>query len=134
MPNRRLDRKRLEEVKVLTFLTSSLMNEYNLKWRGEINIFQGTETGFKAIERLANTESIVKFSYNDSGIRTKKVAGGVETKYYLDGTKVIYEKTGDKVIYYNYDENGQVIGLNDGTQYWYIKNAPNDIFDIIYNK
>lgn len=77
---------------------------------------------------------MISYQYNDGGIRTSKTVDRVETKYYLDGSNVIYEKTGEDITYYSYDENGLIIGMNrNGTQYYYIKNAQNDIIGILDN-
>lgn len=102
--------------------------------KGIIYVFNSIGTAYAAPEELWNTDNIISYKYNDNGIRTSKTVGGVETKYYLDGSKVIYEKTGEDVIYYSYDENGQVIGMNrNGAQYYYIKNAQNDVIGLLDN-
>lgn len=74
----------------------------------------------------------ITYKYNENGIRTQKIVNGETTDYYLDGTKVIYEQIGPKTISYTYDENGNILGLNYyGYQYYYIKNAQNDIIGIL---
>jgi YD repeat-containing protein len=74
----------------------------------------------------------ISYKYNDSGIRTEKTVNGIATKYYLEGNNVIYEKTGTDTTYYNYDDSGNIIGLNrNGTQYYYIKNLQGDIIGIL---
>lgn len=41
-------------------------------------------------------------------------------------------KRGNNIIYYIYDQNGNIIGLKyNDTQYYYIKNAQNDIIGIL---
>ena len=74
----------------------------------------------------------IKYKYNENGIRTQKVVNGTITNYYLEGSKVIYEQRGNNIIYYIYDQNGNIIGLKyNDTQYYYIKNAQNDIIGIL---
>jgi RHS repeat-associated protein len=86
----------------------------------------------RQLTNLTNGTNTYSYKYNEDGIRTQKTVNGTATNYYLEGSRVIYEKTGSNVTYYNYDENGQVIGLNyNGTQYYYIKNAQNDIIGIL---
>ncbi|MCI8361940.1 MAG: hypothetical protein HFJ41_02105 [Clostridia bacterium] len=79
-----------------------------------------------------NKQSIT-YKYNENGIRTQKTVNGYEvTNYYLDGTNVIYEKTGNNIICYTYDSNDNILGLNyNGIQYYYIKNAQNDVIGIL---
>ena len=41
------------------------------------------------------------------------------------------QKTGDNVIWFTYDENGLVTGFRyNGSEYFYIKNAQNDVIGI----
>ena len=102
--------------------------------KGIIYTFYSTGTEYESPEVLWQTEDMISYQYNDGGIRTSKTVDGVETKYYLDGSNVIYEKTGEDITYYSYDENGLIIGMNrNGTQYYYIKNAQNDIIGILDN-
>lgn len=83
---------------------------------------------------ISNNNQTITYKYNENGIRTQKTLNGTVTNYYLDGTKVIYEQTENNIIYYIYDENGNILGLNyNGTQYYYIKNAQNDVIGILNN-
>ncbi len=86
---------------------------------------------------ISNTakEQTITYKYNDEGIRTEKVVNGIASKYYLEGTKVIYEMTGTNLSYYQYDEQGNIIGMQyNGTQYYYIKNLQGDIIGILDNE
>lgn len=86
---------------------------------------------------ISNTakEQTITYKYNDEGIRTEKVVNGIASKYYLEGTKVIYEMTGRNLSYYQYDEQGNIIGMQyNGTQYYYIKNLQGDIIGILDNE
>lgn len=86
---------------------------------------------------ISNTakEQTITYKYNDEGIRTEKVVNGKASKYYLEGTKVIYEMTGTNLSYFQYDEQGNIIGMQyNGTQYYYIKNLQGDIIGILDNE
>lgn len=86
---------------------------------------------------ISNTakEQTITYKYNDEGIRTEKVVNGIASKYYLEGTKVIYEMTVRNLSYYQYDEQGNIIGMQyNGTQYYYIKNLQGDIIGILDNE
>lgn len=73
----------------------------------------------------------VVYTYNQSGIRTSKTVQGKTTKYFLEGNKVIFESDGENTITYYYEKNN-VIGFNlNGLDYFYIKNARQDIIGII---
>lgn len=86
------------------------------------------------LQGITNDNNTITYKYDENGIRTQKNINGVTTNYYVDGTKVIFEQTGNNITYYTYDENGYIIGLNyNGTQYYYIKNAQNDIIGILDN-
>ncbi|URZ05989.1 DNRLRE domain-containing protein [Clostridium felsineum] len=74
----------------------------------------------------------ISYKYNDSGIRTEKTVNGVTTKYHLNGDKVTYETDGTNQIYYTYDSAGKLLSMNlNGTEYYYIKNAQDDIIGLI---
>ena len=72
------------------------------------------------------------YSYNDSGIRTKKVVNGVTTEYYLNGSTILTQITGDERLDFLYDDAGSLLGLKwNGTAYWYVKNLQGDIIGIL---
>ena len=72
------------------------------------------------------------YSYNDSGIRTKKVVNGVTTEYYLNGSTILTQITGDERLDFLYDDAGSLLGLKwNGTAYYYIKNLQGDIIGIL---
>lgn len=132
----------------------------NTTWKDQLTNYNGKKITYDAIGNpltydgntytwqngrqlasIKNASKEVKFKYNADGIRTQKIVSevvpgysieGTPTNYYLEGTKVIYETTGNNVIYYTYDENDSVIGLKyNDIQYYYIKNAQNDIIGIL---
>lgn len=73
------------------------------------------------------------FDYNMDGQRVSKTfttsSGEVtKTEYYYNGSILAGEKTGDNIIIYMYDNNGNIFGFTyNGTEYYYIKNAQNDV-------
>ena len=72
------------------------------------------------------------YSYNDSGIRTKKVVNGVTTEYYLNGSTILTQITGDERLDFLYDDAGSLLGLKwNGTAYYYVKNLQGDIIGIL---
>jgi RHS repeat-associated protein len=82
------------------------------------------------------------YKYNDGGIRTQKTVNGVTTTYYLEGDLVVYEEsynvsspnTKFNKIYYTYTGDGSLVSMNlDGVEYYYIRNAQEDIIGL-YDK
>ena len=72
------------------------------------------------------------YTYNESGIRTRKVVGGVITDVVLEGGKVILETTGSDTLHYSYDSRGQLVSFSlNGTPYFYTRNGQGDITGLI---
>ncbi len=72
------------------------------------------------------------YTYNESGIRTRKVVNGVITDYVLEGGKVILETTGNDTLHYSYDSRGQLVSFSlNGTPYFYTRNGQGDITGLI---
>ncbi|MDO9592983.1 MAG: RHS repeat-associated core domain-containing protein, partial [Erysipelotrichaceae bacterium] len=72
------------------------------------------------------------YTYNESGIRTRKVVNGVTTDYLLEGGKVILETTGSDTLHYSYDSRGQLVSFSlNGTPYFYTRNGQGDITGLI---
>jgi RHS repeat-associated protein len=72
------------------------------------------------------------YTYNESGIRTRKVVNGVITDYVLEGGKVILETTGSDTLHYSYDSRGQLVSFSlNGTPYFYTRNGQGDITGLI---
>ncbi len=56
----------------------------------------------------------------------------VTTEYFYNGSILAGQKTGDDVLIFMYDNNGDIFGFTyNGTPYYYIKNAQNDVFLIL---
>ena len=78
-----------------------------------------------------DTNVLHAYTYNDQGIRIKKVTNGVTHKYYVDGTRIIAESitTGNitEELRYYYDTKG-ICGFRYGDdKYYYVKNMQGDI-------
>ena len=77
------------------------------------------------------TEVLHAYTYNDQGIRIRKVTNGTTHKYYLDGSRIIAENitTGNvtEALHYYYDVKGICGFKYNGTTYYYVKNMQGDI-------
>ena len=81
---------------------------------------------------------LISYEYNIDGQRTKKTAPDLETgefvttEYFYNGDILAGQKTGNDVLIFMYDNNGDVFGFTyNGTPYYYIKNAQNDVYMIV---
>lgn len=78
-----------------------------------------------------NDTEVLSYSYNIDGQRVSKTYEGVTTEYFYNGSILAGEKIGNNVIIYMYDNNGDIFGfIYNGTEYYYIKNAQNDVVAI----
>ena len=87
---------------------------------------------------------LVRFQYNDKGLRTSKTAqlydkvvGGyrfvsqVFTTYEYDGNNLVYEKTGSRELFFLYDENKELYGyIMNGNKYFYMKDSFKNILGV----
>lgn len=76
------------------------------------------------------------FTYNEDGIRIKKQGTNFVEDYILDGSKVIGLKrsheSGSYEMYFNYDEQGEIIGLScEEKEYFYIRDITGNITKIV---
>ncbi len=81
---------------------------------------------------------LVSYEYNMDGQRTKKIVTDpttgttTTTEYFYNGSILAGQKTGNDEIVFMYDNNGDVFGFTyNGTPYYYVKNAQNDVYFII---
>ena len=81
---------------------------------------------------------ILSYDYNIDGQRTKKIVTDpttgttTTTEFFYNGSILAGQKTGDNVLIFMYDNNGDVFGFTyNGTPYYYVKNAQNDVFLIL---
>jgi len=106
-----------------------------LNWR---NVSSFVWSG-RQLDSLVTSQSLnIAYTYNTDGIRTRRVIeSSYVYDYILDGTKILYEtvtSNGTELYeyYYLYDEKGNIIGFQDGTNtYYYQKNLQGDIIRIL---
>jgi RHS repeat-associated protein len=90
------------------------------------------------LKTFNNSSNNITYSYNEAGIRTKKVVvnntTGVTTttNYVLDGNQVVLETDGTNTLHYTYSTTGQLVSINiNGTEYGYLFNAQGDVVGLI---
>ena len=93
----------------------------NLNWNG------------RRLESIsAGGTDLISYKYNIDGQRISKTYDGVTTEYFYNGDILAGQKQGDDVLIFMYDNNGDVFGFEyNGTPYYYVKNAQNDVFLIL---
>ena len=73
-------------------------------------------------------DRITQKRYNGDGQRISKTVNGTKTEYYYNGSILAGEKTGNTTTVFMYDNNGDAFGFTyNGKEYYYIKNAQNDV-------
>ena len=71
------------------------------------------------------------FTYNTSGLRTRKAINGVETKYLLNGTDIVCQQSSNgKTFKFYYGIDGVTAFDYNGDKYYYKKNIFGDIIGI----
>ena len=96
-------------------------NGYDFNWNG------------RRLESISqNGVELISYKYNIDGQRVSKTVGNTTTEYFYNGDILAGQKTGDDVLIFMYDNNGDVFGFTyNGTPYYYIKNAQNDVYMIV---
>lgn len=91
-----------------------------------------TWEGGRQLKGITGNGKTISYKYNDSGIRTEKTVDGVTTTYHLVEDKVTSESNGTDNVYYTYDAAGKLVSMNlNGTEYFYVRNAQNDIIGLV---
>ena len=89
-----------------------------------------TWTG-RQLEQITDGDSVISYTYDMDGRRTSKTVDGVTTEYFYNGDILAGQKTGNKVMLFLYDETGNYFGFTyEGHEYYYVKNAQNDVIGI----
>ncbi len=89
-----------------------------------------TWTG-RQLQGWEDEENSVSYSYNGDGLRTSKTVNGTKTEYYYNGSILAGQKSGDVTLVFMYDNNSDIFGfIYNDTEYYYIKNAQNDVIAI----
>ena len=81
--------------------------------------------------QMKNDDEEVSYAYNGDGQRVSKTYNGTTTEYFYNGEILAGQKTDDDVIVFMYDNNSDAFGfIYNETEYYYVKNAQNDIIAI----
>ena len=81
--------------------------------------------------QIKNGDEVFSYAYSGDGQRVSKTYNGTTTEYFYNGEILADQKTGEDVIVFKYDNNGDVFGfIYNETEYYYVKNAQNDIIAI----
>lgn len=89
----------------------------------------------KQLAEVTDDENTIQYTYSFSGVRTSKNINGIKTYYFYDGSDIVAESRGGEHIWYIYDDTTNVIGfIYKNQEYYYIKNATNDIISVINNE
>ena len=128
-------------------LTTAVMDE---KWKDKLlkwgstqmtydacgNMLKKGNTSFtwtqgRKLSEISNGKSI-RYYYDHTGARVKKVVDGVSTEYRMAGSLIVSERTGDETIWYQYDSAARLVAMVvGGVRYNYVRNAQNDIIGLI---
>ncbi len=101
----------------------------------------------RQLSSVSNEETVISYEYNTDGQRTKKICSSTDGEvwytfeYFYCGDILAGEKFMPNSEYidedaftvtYMFDENGEYFGfIHNGTPYYYVKNAQNDVYLII---
>ena len=83
------------------------------------------------MQSITDNENAISYTYNGDGLRTSKTVNGETTEYFYNGSILAGQKTGDNTLVFMYDNNSDIFGfIYENTEYYYIKNAQNDVIAI----
>ena len=81
-----------------------------------------------SVAQITDGEEEISYAYNGDGQRVSKTVNGTTTEFIYNGDILAGQKTGNDVLVFMYDNNGDPFGfICNGTEYYYIKNAQNDV-------
>lgn len=128
-------------------LTTAVMDE---KWKDKLLKWGSTEMTYDACGNMLkkgdttftwtqgrklsaiNNGKNIRYYYDHTGTRVKKVVDGVTTEYRMAGSLLVSERTGDETIWYQYDSAASLVAMIiGGTRYNYVRNAQNDIIGLL---
>ena len=128
-------------VSIQNVLTGSMIKEYKYE-----NSYKGNPTSIITEgvrenltwegRKLKQIGTRVHFDYNEDGIRIRKQGVNFVENYILDGSNMIglhhSSEDGSYEMYFNYDEQGELIGLSsEGKEYFYIRDITGNITKIV---
>lgn len=102
---------------------------YNIRWEG------------KQLTSVTDGTHSYSYSYNEDGLRLRKVVDGTDTEYYYNGSVLMYMVTGSGSTAvkqrFSYDAAGNLVAVvykvGSGTSYiyYYLRNAQGDVVKMI---
>ena len=86
----------------------------------------------RMLHSMVKTGTTVQFTYDQNGMRTKKVVNGVATEYTLNGKNIVHLKKGTDEMHFFYDAQGKpgMVRFN-GTDYFYVYDLQGDVVALI---
>ena len=85
----------------------------------------------RQLQSIADGENTIEYAYNGDGNRISKTVNGVKTEFVYNGDILAGQKSGNDTLVFMYDNNSDIFGfILNGTEYYYIKNAQNDVVAI----
>ena len=82
----------------------------------------------RQLQSIADGENTIEYAYNGDGNRISKTVNGVKTEFVYNGDILAGQKSGNDTLVFIYDNNSDIFGfILNGTEYYYIKNAQNDV-------
>ncbi len=85
----------------------------------------------RQLQSITDGEKIIEYAYNGDGNRVSKTVNRVKTEFIYNGDILAGQITGDDKIVFMYDNNSNIFGfIYNDTEYYYIKNAQNDVIAI----
>ncbi len=86
----------------------------------------------RQLRQIADGNNTYSYAYNVDGQRVSKTVNGITTEYFYNGSILAGQKTGNNTLVFMYDNNGDIFGVvYNGAEYYYIKNAQNDVVAIV---
>ena len=86
----------------------------------------------RQLQQIVDGANTYNYAYNTDDQRVSKTVNGVTTEYFYNGEILAGQKTGDDTLVFMYDNDGDPFGfIYNGTPYYYVKNAQNDVVAIL---
>ena len=100
----------------------------NMLTRGDISY---TWTRGRKLSGVSNGKEI-RYFYDHTGSRVKKVVDGVTTEYRMAGDLLVSETADGQTVWYMYDSGANLVSMvSGGKNYFYIRNLQNDVIALI---
>ena len=115
-------------------LTSYGGNSLSYDGMGNLTGYDGWTYTWEHGSQLAGMSrvgTIASFSYDHNGRRISKTVNGTVTKYYYSGDRLSGMKVGNDTLHFTYDALGPASVTYNGTVYYYLRNAQEDITGIV---